>query len=125
MSSQDADLTAVRNLYDAFNDPTADRVMTAFAEDAVYEDPMGRRHDGKAAVRAVLAPTFNGAQRYTLRDVVCVAETVVATWSLEVGPTDGRLRLEGIDVLRFANGKIALKQCFMKATGLLMEPADA
>jgi len=125
MNLQQPDLAAVRELYAAFNDPTPDRVMAVFAEDAVYEDPMGRRHEGKAAVNAVLAPTFNGGQRYTLRDVICAGDKVVTTWSLEVGPPDARRRLEGMDIFRFSAGKIELKQCFMKASGLLVEPVGA
>ncbi|WP_309645819.1 nuclear transport factor 2 family protein [Phenylobacterium sp.] len=125
MTSQEPELAVARDLYRAFNDPTVEGVMAHFAEGAVYEDPMGGRHEGRAAVRAALAPAFNGGQRYTLGQLFVADGVVVAAWTLEIGPIGERVRLEGMDVLRFADGKIELKQCYMKASGLLMQPVSA
>ncbi len=123
MTSNDPEITVAQRLYAAFNDPAVDGVMEHFSDAAVYEDPKGGRHEGRAAVRAALAPAFNGAQRYTLGDLFHANGVVVATWTLEIGPAGGRVRLEGMDILRFSGRKIELKQCFMKADSLLMHPA--
>lgn len=123
MISNEPELSVARQLYAAFNDPTVDGVMEYFSDAAVYEDPKGGRHEGRAAVRAALAPAFNGAQRYALGDLFHATGVVVATWTLEIGPAGGRVRLEGMDILRFSGRQIELKQCFMKADSLLMHPA--
>lgn len=125
MTSHDTQLATARHLYQAFNGATVEGVMALFTEAAVYDDPMGRRHEGRAAVRAALTPAFSGAQRYTLGELLSIDTVVVATWTLEIGPVEGRVRLEGMDFLRFEGGRIALKQCYMKASGLLMQPVGA
>lgn len=111
MNSHDLEVATAHQLYAAFNDPTVDGVMAYFADHAVYEDPLGRRHVDSTAVRAALAPSFNGSQRYTLRDLFSANGVIVATWTLEVGPDNGRVRLDGMDILKFASRKILLKQC--------------
>lgn len=123
MTSNEPELSVARQLYAAFNNPTVNGVMEHFTDAAVYEDPKGSRHEGKAAVRAALAPAFNGAQRYMLGDLFHANGVVVATWTVENGPAGGRVRLDGMDILRFSGRKIELKQCFMKADSLLMQPA--
>ncbi len=125
MTSHDPELAVARRLYDAFNAPTVAGVMAHFADGAVYEDPMGRQHVGKAAVQAALAPSFSGSQRYTLSDIFSRDGVVVATWTLEVGPSEGRLLLDGMDILTFSGEQVVLKQCYMKASALLMQPVPA
>lgn len=121
----EAIMTVARQFYEALNEPTVDPVMEHFSDDAIYEDPLGGRHTGKAAVRAALQPSFSGTQRYTLDSIASDDDTIIATWSLEVGAEGARLRLEGVDILRFEGRSIRHKQCYMKATGLLMTPVSS
>ncbi|HSN15109.1 MAG TPA: nuclear transport factor 2 family protein [Anaeromyxobacteraceae bacterium] len=46
---------------EAFNDNDLDRVMTFFAEDAVYRPGNGVERVGRAAIREEFAPQFEGA----------------------------------------------------------------
>ena len=45
---------------DAFNRDDLDGVMAWFAEDAVYDEFHGARHEGKEAIRAAFEPMFAG-----------------------------------------------------------------
>ena len=45
---------------DAFNRDDLDGVMAWFAEDAVYDEFHGVRHEGKEAIRAAFEPMFAG-----------------------------------------------------------------
>ncbi len=49
--------------FDAWNANDLDRVMTFFAENAVYRPGDGSEHRGKAAVRRAFEPQFRGARR--------------------------------------------------------------
>lgn len=58
---------------DVFNRNDLDGVMTYFAEGALYDPGDGKRHVGKAAIRAAFAPQFAGvfgAMRFDVEDQV-------------------------------------------------------
>ncbi len=117
---------------EAFDDNDLDRVMTFFAEDAVYRTPTGAERVGRAAIRQEFEPQFRaayGAMRFDEQDRfidekarkavtrwVCrhdLAYARPATLSLKVeraivGALVGdRFGWEGVDVFHFdADGKI-------------------
>lgn len=53
--------TTIDRFVDAFNVNDLDRVITFFAEDAVYRPGDGSEHRGRAAIRRAFEPQFNGA----------------------------------------------------------------
>lgn len=125
MDNPDDIASTTREIYEAFGDAGPDRVLTYFADDATYEDPTGGVHVGKAAVGAALAPGMSGRQTYVVDQLLVSGDASTITWTLEIGEGAGKISLFGVDVLRFASGQVVLKQCFMKATDLLIRTSEA
>lgn len=65
MTQTNAGSTDIRNVIDrfvdAFNVNDLDRVMTFFADDAIYRPGDGSEHRGPAAIRRAFEPQFSGA----------------------------------------------------------------
>ena len=64
---------ALRAFVDCFKANDLDKVMTFFAENAVYEPGNGRTHRGQAAIREAFQPQFSnayGTMRFTVHDQV-------------------------------------------------------
>jgi ketosteroid isomerase-like protein len=116
----------------AFNDNDLDRVMSFFAEDAVYLPGNGTEHRGTAAIRAELEPQFGGrfgAMRFDEHELLVdePACKAVSRWVChhDISGARGKgllqrfgVRLlvgsrfcwEGVDVFHLdARGKIATK----------------
>ena len=55
MDKQSLEDVAIR-FTDAFNRDDLDGVMSFFAEDAVYDEVHGARHEGQDAIRAAFEP---------------------------------------------------------------------
>lgn len=112
--------------FDAWNANDLDRVMTFFAENAVYRPGDGSEHRGKAAIRRAFEPQFRGAlgtMRFDEVDRLVdeVSRKVATRWicrhdasgfrahstsewvkRIAVGLTVGdRFGWEGLDVLHF------------------------
>ncbi len=128
--------TATLDVYlEAFNDNDLDRVMTCFAEDAVYRPGNGVERVGRAAIRQEFEPQFRfayGAMRFDVNDRlidensrkaavrwVCrhdLAHAKPPTLALKIQRIIARVLVgerfgwEGVDVLHFdAAGKISGK----------------
>jgi len=111
----------------AFNAVDLDAVMSHFAADGIYEEFNGRESKGHDAVRAALAPQFEGAfgpMKFIDEDLMVDADAgkVMASWrcTLEVKgePTSWR----GLDAMSFdADGKITHKLTYAKAKAPLFE----
>lgn len=104
---------------DAFNTHDLDRVMTFFAEDAIYDEFNGRRNEGKAAIRQAFEPQFAGAFgaiEFHDDDLFVDVETgkIMVSWrcTLEVKgqPTSWR----GLDLLHFEGDKLVQKLTYAK-----------
>ncbi len=107
---------------DAFNRHDLDAIMDYFAEECVFymprgSTPRGDTYRGKVQVRAGLAKRFEG-----LPDVhygedkhwVC-GEFGVSEWILTGTTVKGKkIRVRGVDLLEFKNGKITRKDSFWK-----------
>ena len=111
---------------DAFNRHDADAVLDFFSDDAVFEDPRGLKHEGKAAIRAAFAPLFDGTlgqTKFIGEDLFVDADAgkVMTSWTLmlDVGGRPSRLR--GLDLLNFEGDKLVRKRAYAKAETPLFE----
>lgn len=106
---------------DAFNRGDLDAVMSFFAEDAVYEEYQGRRSRGLAAIREAFVPQFRGdfgAIRFDAEDLFVDErdEKAMIRWRCTLERADGRRRSwRGLDLLRFAGGRVTEKLTYAKA----------
>lgn len=108
---------------DAFNRHDLDAIMEFFADDCVFymprgAGPRGNQFVGKDAVRAGLATRFAGIPDVHYgedRHWSCGDDFGVSEWTLTGTTTSGQsLRVRGVDLLEFANGKITRKDSFWK-----------
>lgn len=100
----------------AFNNHDVDAMMALCTEDTVFENtyppPDGTRIEGQAAVRAFWEDFFRTNPRAHLEfeDIFVTEDRGVQRWVYTWG--DGHVR--GVDVFRFADGKIAEKLSYVK-----------
>jgi ketosteroid isomerase-like protein len=106
----------------AFNAHDLDAVMGFFAEDCEFymprgPEPWGTRYLGKSEVRRGLATRFAGLPDVHYgEDSHWVAENHgVSTWLLTgTTKTGERVRVRGVDLLEFRDGKIVKKDSYWK-----------
>ena len=106
----------------AFNAHDLDAIMGFFAEDCELlmprgPDALGRRLAGRAAVRDGLASRFAGLPDVHYGDDRhwVSGNLGVSTWLLTGTTKDGeRIRVRGVDLLEFRDGKITKKDSYWK-----------
>ena len=106
----------------AFNAHDLDAIMEFFSEDCEFcmprgKDPWGTRYIGKPAVREGLATRFVGIPDVHYgEDHHWVAGNLgVSTWLLTgTGKTGEPIRVRGVDLLEFRNGKLVKKDSYWK-----------
>jgi steroid delta-isomerase-like uncharacterized protein len=112
----------LREFLDAFNRHDLDGIMDYFADDCAFymprgSSPRGDRYAGKADVRAGLAKRFAGIPDVHYgedRHWAC-GDLGVSEWTLTGTSISGQhLEVRGVDILEFADGKIARKDSFWK-----------
>lgn len=121
MSDLSDNTTAFMN---TFNDKDYDRMVELLSSEAVYVDPNGIEHRGRAAIGTSLRSIFDG----TLGDVSYdVTSTILdepnaralVTWTMMMTAADGsRSMVDGLDILRFEDGRLVSKNAFCKAESL-------
>ena len=106
----------------AFNRHDVDAIMSFFADDCVFymprgAGPRGDQHVGRDAVRAGLAKRFEGIPDVHYgedRHWAC-GDFGVSEWTLTGTTVLGKsLRVRGVDLLEFVDGKITRKDSFWK-----------
>lgn len=106
----------------AFNAHDLDAIMDFFADDCAFDMPRGRepwgtRYEGKPAVRAGLATRFTGIPDVHYGDDahwVC-GNHGVSTWLLTgTAKTGEPIRVRGVDLLEFRDGRIIRKDSYWK-----------
>ncbi len=115
-------LTALRDILDAFNRHDLDTIVTYFAEDAVLEtprgpDPWGTRYEGIQAIRRGLAGRFEGIPDVQYRDDAhwVSGDHGLSSWLLTGTATTGeRIEVRGCDLWTFRNGKVVRKDSYWK-----------
>ena len=106
----------------AFNAHDLDAIMGFFADDCQLlmprgTEPWGTRYDGKAAVREGLATRFAGVPdvHYGEDTHWVSGDHGVSTWLLTGTTKAGEsLRVRGVDLLEFRDGKIVSKDSYWK-----------
>jgi steroid delta-isomerase-like uncharacterized protein len=107
---------------DAFNRHDLDAIMEYFAEECVFymprgSGPRGDKYEGKAQVRAGLAKRFEGLPdvHYGEDKHWTCGEFGVSEWTLTGTTLQGKkIRVRGVDLLEFEQGKIKRKDSFWK-----------
>ena len=128
MSDRRAELIDLTNRFvEAFNRQDLDAVAGFFAEDAVYEDSRGGRHEGVPAIRAAFAPLLGGAMgeiRFEEEDFFAEPESgkVMASWRLAMTVEGKRVVVRGLDLLHFRGDQLVKKLAYMKAKAPAYEP---
>jgi ketosteroid isomerase-like protein len=112
----------LKQLVAAFNAHDLDAVMEFFADDCeLYmprgKEPSGAHYVGKSAVREGLATRFAGTPdvHYGDHEHWVAGDLGISTWLL-TGTTKGgeSIRVRGVDLLHFRNGKILTKDSYWK-----------
>ena len=112
----------LKRLLEAFNAHDLDAIMAFFAEDCELlmprgPAPEGRRFVGKAAVSEGLASRFSGLPdvRYGDDRHWVAGNLGVSTWLLTGTTKAGEsVRVRGVDLLEFREGKITRKDSYWK-----------
>ncbi len=111
---------ATDKFVNAFNEMNLDNVVSAFAEDGIYEDSTGGRHQGHAAIRTAFTPLVGGAKgkiRFDGEDFFAEVETgkVLISWHLNMESEGNVSIIRGNDVLHFNDdNSLAKKMAYMK-----------
>ena len=106
----------------AFNRHDLDAIMEFFADDCEFcmprgKEPWGTRFVGKAAVREGLATRFTGIPNVHYGDDRhwVVDNLGISTWLLTGTTKAGeQIRVHGVDLLEFRNGKMIKKDSYWK-----------
>jgi len=112
----------MREISAAFNSRDVERIVSHFAEDAVFclargPEPVGRTLKGKAAIRKALADRFKQIpdMRWDGQDYILAGDRGVSLWTVRGKGGDGEdLNYQGCDIYRFERGKIVEKNTFWK-----------
>jgi ketosteroid isomerase-like protein len=106
----------------AFNAHDLDAIMGFFAEDCAFDmprgtEPWGTRFVGKKAVREGLATRFAGIPDVHYGDDAhwVAGDLGVSTWLLTgTARTGDPIRVRGVDLLEFRDGRIVRKDSYWK-----------
>ena len=106
----------------AFNSRDVDRIMEFFAEDCTFlmargPEPEGRRVQGKAAVRKVLADRFTviADMRWDHLEQIIAGSRAITVWMVTGRGADGEvLNYRGCDIYEFRGDKILNKDTYWK-----------
>lgn len=117
-----ATVELLKAFLEAFNRHDLDAIMSYFADDCVFymprgASPRGDKYVGKAEVRAGLTQRFQGIPDVHYGEDVHWAggDLGVSEWTLTgTSVTGQRMRVRGVDLLEFADGKIIRKDSFWK-----------
>lgn len=115
-------IATLKDFLAAFNAHDLDAVMEFFSVDCELYMPRGRepggtRYAGKSGVREGLATRFAGIPDVHYGDDShwVAGDLGVSTWLLTGTTTDGRqIRVRGVDLLAFRDGKVIKKDSYWK-----------
>jgi hypothetical protein len=117
-----ASVELLKDFLNAFNHHDLDSIMDYFADDCVFymprgATPRGDRYIGKADVRAGLAKRFSGIPdvHYGEDQHWACGNLGVSEWTLTGTSLSGQqIKVRGVDLLEFSEGKITRKDSFWK-----------
>ena len=104
---------------DAFNRRDIDSVMSMMTDDCVFVDADGSKHVGPEQVRARFISNWDRKARFHFGNVrhFVSGDRGFLGWTLTWETLGGeRCEAEGCDILTFRDGKIAVKDGYLKGT---------
>ncbi len=113
----------VINFTEAFNREDLDEVMSYFADDGIYDEFNGMRHQGKVAIRAAFEPLLSGdfgrACFHTEDMFIDLGEVpgtgkAMIRWLLTLEEDARAGGWRGLDLLHFEGGKLKEKHTYAK-----------
>ena len=115
-------VSVIEDVMAGFDGHDLERIMSHFADDAVFESPRGpeawgQRFVGKEQIRAAFAGRFSGIPDVRYRDGVHFVDgdRGASEWTLSGTTTDGeRIEVRGCDLWTFRDGKIVKKDSYWK-----------
>ena len=123
-NTADAPVTVelMRAISAAFNSRDVERIVSHFADDAVFylargPEPVGRTLAGKAAIRRALTERFTQIpdMRWEHKEYVLMGDRAVSVWTVKGKGADGEaLNYQGCDLYTFRAGKIVAKDTYWK-----------
>jgi ketosteroid isomerase-like protein len=120
--SGDVSIATLKKILDAFNAHDLDAIMAFFSDECELlmprgPEPEGRRFTGKPAVREGLAGRFAGLPDVHYGDDRhwAAGDFGVSTWLLTgTAKTGEKLRVRGVDLLEFSDGRVTRKDSYWK-----------
>lgn len=115
-------MSMVKDVAAGFDGHDLDRILSHFADDAIFESPRGpeawgQRFVGKEQIREAFAGRFAGIPdvRYQKDDHFVDGDRGASEWTLSGTSTDGQpIEVRGCDLWTFRDGKIIKKDSFWK-----------
>ncbi len=123
--SGSVDVAFLESFAEAFNRHDLDGIMAHMTEDCVFyrssgPHAYGTKYEGQAAVRAGFEDvmrTVRGVRFDPIRHAV-FGDRGISEWTMSGTLADGsRVELRGLDLFEFRDGKIAVKDSYLKRRG--------
>jgi ketosteroid isomerase-like protein len=106
---------------DAWNRHDTDAILASMTEDCVFQNsggrgPTGRCYEGKAEVRKGIDKIFSTLKnvRWNNPTHFIAGDRGVTEWAMTADTPDGRIEVQGCDVFTFRDGKVAVKNSYLK-----------
>jgi len=106
---------------DAWNRHDTDAILASMTEDCVFQNsggrgPRGRFYEGKEDIRKGIDKIFATLQNVRWNNPIhfIAGDRGVTEWVMTADTPDGRLEVQGCDVFTFRDGKIAVKNSYLK-----------
>jgi ketosteroid isomerase-like protein len=118
----EADVGLMREISAAFNSRDVDRIVSYFADDAVFclargPEPVGRTLRGKETIRKTLAARFKVIpdMRWDHKEYIFAGNRAISVWTVRGKGSDGEeLNYQGCDIYEFRDRKIVFKDTYWK-----------
>ncbi len=112
----------LEELFRAFNDHDAEKVVSLMTEDCVFEaaagpEVHGARHTGRAAVQAAFEAVWKGLPdvQWVVTGHFVSGDRAVSEWIFRATRPDGaRIEVQGCDLFTLRDGLVASKKAFRK-----------
>lgn len=119
---EQANLKLIEKFVDHWSAGELDKVLALMADDAIFAPTTGpepgRRYQGIAAIRAVLAPVVRKGSHISLEptEILASDDRVVMTWtSVDADQPAATAKMFGIDLFRIVDSRIVLKDAYRKS----------
>jgi ketosteroid isomerase-like protein len=106
---------------DAWNRHDTDAILAAMTDDCLFQNsagfgPRGRCYVGKAEVRKGIEKIFSSLEnvRWNNPKHFIAGDRGVTEWVMTANTPAGQLQVEGCDVFAFRDGKVAVKNSYLK-----------